>query len=176
VTCARQEKGKMEILIGITIWVIIFIIWYCRTYPEKVRNILPVRGFDLGKLRKPKVPNPKITPIRRSVGDFKSLVETVESICAKDSFGSSDAATMVEAVKRLNTIEPSSGQIWEAYALDSLESAAITCDDCHIPVEKTIKKTGVRIQCRGCGKWLALKNSKVTVIDPSRPDLEDWEK
>lgn len=83
---------------------------------------------------------------------------------------------MVQAVTKLLEIEPSSGQIWEAYALDSLESAEIICDDCKIPVDKIIKKTGIRIQCEKCGKWLALKNSKVTIIDPNRPDLEEWEK
>jgi hypothetical protein len=82
----------------------------------------------------------------------------------------------VQAVKRIMEIEPSSGQIWEAFALDSLETAQITCDDCRIPVDKIVKKTGVRIQCAKCGKWLVLKNSKVTIIDPNRPDLEDWEK
>ena len=83
----------------------------------------------------------------------------------------SDAASLVEAVRLLTEIEPASGQIWEAYALDSLESAEIICDQCRIKVDKTVKKTGVRIQCTKCGKWLGLKNSKVTVIDPSRPDL-----
>jgi Zn finger protein HypA/HybF involved in hydrogenase expression len=83
---------------------------------------------------------------------------------------------MVHAVQKLNEIEPPSGQIWEAYALDSLETAKITCDDCRVPVAKTVKKTGVKIQCPKCLKWLALKNSKVTIIDPSRTDLEDWEK
>jgi len=79
-------------------------------------------------------------------------------------------------VKKLNEIEPPSGQIWEAYALDSLETANITCDECRVKVKKTVKKTGVKIQCPKCLKWLALKNSKVTIIDPSRTDLEDWEK
>ena len=122
----------------------------------------------------------KSTPsMRRTVAayrDYKSLVETVESICAKEQFSSSDAATMVEAVKHLMEMEPASGQIWEAYALDSLETAVITCEDCRLPVEKTVKKTGVKIYCKKCGKWLALKNSKVTVIDPGRGDFEDWEK
>jgi Zn finger protein HypA/HybF involved in hydrogenase expression len=83
---------------------------------------------------------------------------------------------MVDAVKQLMEKEPASGQIWEAYALDSLETAEIACDDCRIPVEKTVRKTGVRIQCKKCGKWLALKNSKVTIINPSRAELEEWEK
>lgn len=166
----------MEVLIGIAIWVIIFVVWYWKTYPEKVKGIFPMHAVNFGNLRKRRVVPTKAAPNPRSTRDFKALVETVESICAKDSFGSSDAATMVGAVKRIMEIEPSSGQIWEAYALDSLESAKIACDECRIPVEKTIKKTGVRIHCRQCGKWLALKNSKVTVIDPSRPDLEDWEK
>ena len=124
------------------------------------------------KKKKPALRRPTVT----HSGDFKSLVETVETICARDGFGSTDAATMVHAVKKLMEIEPASGQIWEAYALDSLETANILCDHCKTPVEKTIKKTGVKISCNKCGKWLALKNSKVTIIDPSRHGLEDWEK
>jgi hypothetical protein len=89
--------------------------------------------------------------------------------------GSSDAAAMVLAVKDLMEIEPASGQIWEALALDALESAEIVCDDCRIPVERIVKRTGVKIKCGKCRKWIALKNSKVTVIDPKRPDLEEWE-
>lgn len=166
----------MEILIGIGIWVIIFLVWYCRTYPEKVKKLLNINALNVQWQRKRKVAAPRSPVTARSEKDFKSLVETIESICARDSFGSTDAATMVRAVQKLNEIEPPSGQIWEAYALDSLETASITCDDCRIPVKKTIKKTGVRIQCPKCLKWLALKNSKVTIIDPSRPDLEDWEK
>jgi hypothetical protein len=108
--------------------------------------------------------------------DYKTLVQTIEQICGRDHFGSSDAALMVEAVKQLIELEPGSAQIWEAYALDSLETASIDCDECRIPVEKTVKKTGIKISCRKCGKWLALKNSKVTVIDPNRQDLEDWER
>jgi len=65
--------------------------------------------------------------------------------------------------------------LWEALALDSLENAQIICDDCRIPVEKVVRKTGVKIQCSNCKKWLALKNSKVTVIDPRRSGSEDWE-
>lgn len=83
---------------------------------------------------------------------------------------------MVDAVKKIVEIETSSGQIWEAYALDSLETAEIICDMCKIPVQKTIKKTGVKIICPKCQKWLALRNSKVMIFDPSRADLEDWEK
>jgi hypothetical protein len=166
----------METLIGIGIWVIIFVVWHFRTYPEKWKGLIPSHAF---RIKWPqKKPAVKVRPVtnNRSTKDFKKLVETIESTCAMDSFGSADAAGMVEAVKMLMQIEPSSGQIWEAYALDSLESAQITCDDCRVPVEKTIKKTGVKIQCRKCGKWLALRNSKVTIIDPSRADLEDWEK
>lgn len=166
----------MEILIGIGIWVIIFLVWYVRTYPEKVRSMLPTLGSGIRAPWRKRTVRPVPTAVPASTKDFKSLVETVEHICAKDRFAASDAATMVQAVKRLLEIEPSSGQIWEAYALDSLESAEIICDDCRIPVDKIIKKTGVRLQCEKCGKWLALKNSKVTVIDPNRPDLEEWEK
>jgi hypothetical protein len=165
----------MEILIGIGIWIAIFLVWYYRHYPDKVKSLLDIKGLNVKWPRRRK--GPRLTPVTaRAQKDFKSLVETIESVCARDSFGSADAATMVHAVQKLNEIEPPSGQIWEAYALDSLETAKITCDDCRVPVEKTIKKTGVKIQCPKCSKWLALKNSKVTIIDPSRADLEDWEK
>jgi hypothetical protein len=165
----------METLIGIGIWVVIFLVWYYRTYPDKFRGLTPFRGFTLRWDRWTKAGTARLKSPIIPGKDYRSLVETVESICARDKIGSSDAATMVQAAKRIMEIEPASGQIWEAYALDSLESARITCDDCRVPVEKTVKKTGVRIQCPRCGKWLALKNSKVTVIDPNRPDLEDWE-
>ncbi len=164
----------METLIGITIWVVIFIVWYGKTYPDRVKSVLHGRGISFKWPRKKKgaLNGPRVVENK----DFKDLVETIESICARDKIGSSDAATMVQAVKRLMEIEPSSGQIWEAYALDSLETAQIICDDCRVPVDKIVKKTGVRLQCPACGKWLVLKNSKVTIIDPNRPDLEDWEK
>lgn len=166
----------MEALIGIGIWVVIFLVWYCRHYPAKVKSIFNIKGLNLQWPAKKKT-GPLRAPRRSgSEKDFKSLVETIETICARDSFGSSEAASMVQAVQKLNEIEPHSGQVWEAYALDSLETAKIICDDCRVPVGKTVKKTGVRIQCPKCLKWLALKNSKVTIIDPSRPDLEDWEK
>lgn len=167
----------MDLILGIAIWVIIFLIWYVRTYPEKVRGIFHYQSRKPSSRlqQRPKgVRNTAASGSSRK--DFKSLVEVVEHICAKDRFLGSDAASMVEGVKHLLEMEPASGQIWEAYALDSLETAEIVCDDCRIPVSKTIKKTGVKISCRKCGKWLALKNSKVTLIDPSRADLEDWEK
>jgi predicted RNA-binding Zn-ribbon protein involved in translation (DUF1610 family) len=169
-----EESDHMETLIGIGIWVIIFVVWYVRTYPEKFRGMNPLAGIRLKWPRKKTATKPTLRVV--PTHDFKTLVETVESICARDKFSYSDAATLVEAIKELMELEPSSGQIWEAYALDSLESAEIICDACKIPVQKTIKKTGVRFSCTKCGNWLALKNSKVTVIDPSRPDLEDWEK
>jgi hypothetical protein len=174
--CFVQEVIEMEILIGISIWVIIFMVWYCRTYPEKWKGLVHTHALNIKWPRKKPAVHVRPPVNSRSTKDFKKLVETIESTCAMDSFGSADAAGMVEAVKRLMEIEPSSGQIWEAYALDSLESAQISCDDCRIPVEKTIKKTGIKIQCGKCGKWLALRNSKVTIIDPSRAGLEDWEK
>jgi hypothetical protein len=165
----------MEFIIGVGIWVVIFAVWYAKTYPEKFKGLVPVHSIlaKWGRTRKPVIVKP--TPKASVQKDYRALVETVESICARDRIGSSDAAAMVQAAQNLMEIEPSSGQIWEAYALDSLESALITCDDCGVSVEKTVKKTGVRISCPKCGKWLALKNSKVTVIDPNRPDLEDWE-
>jgi hypothetical protein len=166
----------MEALIGIGIWVVIFLVWYCRTYPAKVKGLLNITGMNMQWPRKKKTATVKAAPRAGSGKDFRVLVETIETICARDSFTASEAATMVQAVKQLNDIEPHSGQVWEAYALDSLETAKISCDDCRILVGKTVKKTGVRIECPKCRKWLALKNSKVTVIDPSRSDLEDWEK
>ncbi len=174
--CFVQEVIEMEILVGISIWVIIFIVWYCKTYPEKWKSLVHTHAANIKWPRKKPAVHVRPPVNNRSTKDFKKLVEMIESTAAMDSFGSADAAGMVEAVKILMEIEPSSGQIWEAYALDSLESAQISCDDCRIPVEKTIKKTGIKIQCRKCGKWLALRNSKVTIIDPSRAGLEDWEK
>lgn len=166
----------LETLIGALIWVIIFCVWYVRTYPDRFKNVISPEKFQMLRWPRKKVvnPAPRVDPSKSK--DFKSLVESIELICAMDRFGSSDAATMVEAVKHLILIEPASGQIWEAYALDCLESAGIICDDCRIPVQKNIKKTGIKISCKKCGKWLALKNSKVTVIDPSRQDLEEWER
>ena len=165
----------MEVIIGVGIWVVIFVVWYIKTYPEKFKGVAPILSVMPTWRRKSKTAKARPAPDPGLEKDYRGLVETVESICARDRIGSSDAASMVQAAQRLMEIEPSSGQIWEAYALDSLESALITCDDCRVPVEKTVKKTGVRIACPRCGKWLALKNSKVTVIDPTRPDLEDWE-
>jgi len=165
---------KIETLIGIGIWVMIFVVWYVRTYPEKFKDIIP---FHKVRIRWPrKKTDFRVKPHTVPTKDFSSLVEKVESICAKDRFDASDAAAMVEAVRQLLQIEPASGQIWEAYALDSLETAEIICDECRIPVDKIVKKTGIRIQCIKCGKWLALRNSKVTVIDPNRRDLEEWER
>jgi hypothetical protein len=165
----------VETIIGVAIWVAIFLIWYYRTYPERLKAMVP---FHLLKIKWPRAR--KVVPVRRAsttgYKDFKTLVEAIEQVCSRDHFGSSDAALMVEAVKQLMELEPGSAQIWEAYALDSLETATINCDECHTPVEKTVKKTGIKISCRKCGKWLALKNSKVTVIDPNRRDLEDWER
>jgi hypothetical protein len=166
----------IETFVGIGIWVAIFLVWYARTYPQKFKDIIPIHRIKMSwpRLKKPSPVRPR--PESGNGRDYKGLVETVESICARDRMSSSDAASMVLAVKRLMDIEPSTGQIWEAYALDSLESAVIICDECRIPVEKTVKKTGVRIRCAKCQKWLALRNSKVTVIDPTRSDLEDWER
>jgi hypothetical protein len=166
----------VETFIGIAIWVAIFLIWYIRTYPEKVKGLVPLHGIRLKWPARKRRSASVARKASSAYGDYKSLVEQVEVICSKEQFSSSDAAAMVEAVKHLMELEPGSGQIWEAYALDSLETATIKCDDCKIPVEKTVKKTGVKIYCKKCGKWLALKNSKVTVLDPSRPDVEDWEK
>ena len=166
----------METLIGIGIWVIIFIVWYARTYPEKFRGLNQLLRLKIALPRRKKVVSVKLTPQRRARADFKTLVEKVETLSARDRMNASDAAAMVAAVKELMEIEPASGQIWEAFALDSLETAHIVCDDCRIPVEKIVKKTGVKIECNRCRKWLALKNSKVTIIDPNRANLEDWEK
>ena len=166
---------KLETLIGIGIWVGIFLVWYVRNYPDKFKTWIPVYGTVIGWFRRKRKSPPRPRPAASFGRDYKTLVETVESIAARDRMGSSDAASMVHAVKDLLEIEPATGQIWEAYALDSLETAVITCDDCRVPVEKTVKKTGIRIRCPKCEKWLVLKNSKVTVINPNRPDIEDWE-
>lgn len=162
-------------LVGCIIWGIVFAIWSWRKYPDRVKIKFPSKNIGLRWFVKKKGSALRRPAVSHS-DDFKSLVETVETICARDSFGSTDAATMVHAAKKLMEIEPASGQIWEAYALDSLETASISCDHCKVPVQKTIRKTGIKIACDKCGKWLALKNSKVTVIDPSRHGLEDWEK
>lgn len=165
-------------IIGIGIWVAIFLVWYARNYPGSLRLPVSLSAFSWPRKktrnkRKSRPPSaPKPSPSR---ADFKGLAETIETIGAMDSMGSSDAATMVEAMNRLMEIEPASAQLWEAMALDTLETASIRCDDCKVPVEKIVKKTGVKIVCPKCRKWLALKNSKVTVIDPSRPGIEDWE-
>lgn len=165
----------MEILVGVGIWVAIFMVWYVRNYPEKFRSMFPIHRLKIRwPVRARKRTRP--VPVPSASSDFKTLVETVETLCARDRFMASDAAGLVEAVKQLVEIESASGQIWEAYALDTLETCQIICDDCRVPVEKTVKKTGVRLQCPKCHKWLVLKNSKVTVIDPTRPDLEEWEK
>lgn len=165
----------METIIAIGIWVMIFLVWCYRTYPERFQKV--VSSITPGIKRKQsreKTARGESRP--RARNDFRSLVEVVERTCARERFGSSDAAAMVQAVKKIMELEPASGQIWEAYVLDSLETAEIICDDCRIPVLKKVKKTGVRIACKKCGKWLALRNSKVMIIDPSRVDLEDWEK
>jgi len=164
----------METFIGIAIWIAIFAVWYVRNYPEKFRGILPEHKIAFRWPRRAKSVA-RVTRPRNST-NFKGLVESIETICLRDRLNASDAASMVEAVKQLMEMEPGSGQIWEACALDSLESAEIICDDCKVPVEKIIKKTGVKIRCRTCGKWLALKNSKITVLDPHRADIEDWER
>jgi Zn finger protein HypA/HybF involved in hydrogenase expression len=165
----------MELIIGIGIWVAIFVVWYVRTYPERVRFAQYVRALSWKRRKKSAPKRRAAAGPASSRADFKGLAETVETIGAMDSMRASDAATMVEALNRLMEIEPASAQLWEAMALDTLETALIKCDDCKVPVEKTVKKTGVKIVCPRCEKWLALKNSKVTVIDPARPGIEDWE-
>lgn len=152
----------MEILLGAAFWVIIFVVWYARNYPDKMPAFFKPKSKVA---RHPNVVSPaREKPVKTSK-EYRKLVEIVENICARDGFGSSDAASMTLAVKKLIEIEKSSGQIWEAYALDALETAEIWCDDCKRPVEKIISKSGVRIQCVHCDKWLDLKNSKVAILD-----------
>lgn len=165
----------MDILIGILIWIAIGAVWYVRTYPERFGNLKLVPRFNFKWPQRKKRTRFQDVGKKATKHDYMKLVKTVEAISAMEKYGSSDAADMVEAVKKLMEIEPASGQVWEAFALDSLETADITCDDCKIPVDKIVRKTGVKILCTKCMKWLALKNSKVTVIDPNRPDLEEWE-
>ncbi|MCA1961614.1 MAG: hypothetical protein LDL33_12565 [Desulfomonile sp.] len=165
----------MEVVIGVGVWVLIFVVWYMRTYPDRFPWLNSLKGL---KFRFPRVKRPTARPAapsRPPRRDFKTLVDMVESISSRDRMSASDAASMVEAVRQLLEIEPASGQLWEALALDSLEAAVIICDECKVPVDKFVKKTGVKIQCSKCLKWLALRNSKVTVIDPKRAGLEDWE-
>ncbi len=169
------STGSLEIFIGLGIWILIFIVWLVRTYPARTKQVLGFNNINVPKFKWPKRKNKPDRSTKVKQTNYKDLVHKVESIGAKDRFNASDAATLVEAVIKLNEIEPASGQIWEAYALDTLERASIVCDDCGTEVEKIVRKTGVRIQCSRCGKWLALRNSKVTVIDPNRPDLEEWE-
>ncbi len=171
-----MNGSQIGFFIGIAFWVAIFLFWCWRTYPDRARKLLGIDRLRFQWRRPRRV-------VRSAPGkakgngpkDFKNLVHTVESVCARDSFYASDAASLVEAVMQLMEIEAASGQIWEAYALDSLERASIICDECGVEVDKTVRKTGVRIRCKKCEKWLALRNSKVTVIDPNRQDLEDWE-
>jgi hypothetical protein len=168
------ENLVMETVIGILIWIGIFLTWYVKNYPDKFgKGFSGVIAKYWGK-RKPSQGSSGINAARND--QFGTLVKSVEKLCSKDTMGSSDAALLVDSINKLIKIEQASGQIWEAYALDCLETATIACDDCMIPVEKTVKKTGIKIQCKRCGKWLALRNSKVTVIDHSRSDLEHWEK
>jgi hypothetical protein len=167
---------KIENLIGIAVWVIIFLVWYVRSYPEKFRRLNPAAKI---RWKRPKRKKKKLRVVNsrlvRPKADFKALVETVEAVSGLDPMGSADAATMVRAVQDLLEIEPASGQMWEALARDALEHSQVVCDDCKVPVRKTVKRTGIKIECDRCKKWLALKNSKVTVIDPGRADLEEWE-
>lgn len=165
----------METFIGIAIWVLIFLVWYIRNYPERVQALNPRRIVKWKWPRRSTVLRNKARPRSASKKDFKTLVERIEHISSLDTMGTSDAATMVRAIKDLLEVEQASGQLWEALALDSLENARIICDECRIPVEKVVRKTGVKIHCSKCKKWLALKNSKVTVIDPRRSGSEDWE-
>lgn len=152
----------LETIIGISFWVIIFLVWYARSYPDRMPDFLRSgsRKPD-SSLKKA----PQISQTVKTSREYKKLVEIVETVCARDRFGSSDAASMVHALKKLIQIEKSSGQIWEAYALDALETAEIICDDCKRPVTKTTSKSGVRIQCDHCNQWLELKNSKVAILD-----------
>lgn len=165
----------LDVFIGIAIWGLIFFVWYLRTYPDKFPRLRSFPRFKFKWPQRAKKPRLRDAPKIFDKRDYARLVKKIEAISAMEKYGSSDAATMVEAVKQLLEIEPSSGQVWEAFALDSLETAEITCDDCRIPLDKIVRKTGVKILCTKCMKWLALKNSKVTVIDPTRPDLEEWE-
>ncbi len=152
----------MEIFLGAAFWVLIFLIWYVRNYPDRMPTFLRPKSKNAPKSGIASLPIEKPGKMSK---EYKKLVEIVENICARDGFGSSDAANMTLAVKKLIEIEKSSGQIWEAYALDALETAEIWCDDCKRPVEKIVSKSGVRIECPHCDKWLDLKNSKVAILD-----------
>jgi hypothetical protein len=152
----------LEILIGVAFWLLVFFIWYARNYPDKMPSFLKFRS-------RPRTATGKnvqgIVKPDKSSKEYRKLVETVENVCALDRFGASDAASMVLAVKKLIQIERASGQIWETYALDALETADVWCDDCRRNVTKTVNKDGIRIDCHHCNKWLELKNSKVAILD-----------
>lgn len=165
----------LESLIGIGIWVLIFLIWYIRSYPDRIRIVNPLAKIRLRWSSRKGSASLQEQPRSGARPDYRVLVERIERISSQERFDAADAATMVEAVKELMDLEPASGQVWEAFALDALETSQITCDKCKIPIEKTVKKTGVKIQCPKCKRWLALRNSKVTIINPHRTDLEDWE-
>jgi hypothetical protein len=166
----------MDTLIAVGIWVLIFAIWYGRTYPEKFKHLSFFRTISFHRHGSARPARSTPTPPAAAGKHYKQLVALIESISEKRRMQASDAATMVEAVKELMQIEPASAQIWEAFVLDSLETSDISCDDCRVAVAKTVKRTGVKIQCPQCHKWLALKNSKVTVIDARRGEMEDWER
>lgn len=152
----------MEIFLGVAFWVIIFLVWYARNYPDRMPSFL--RRKAKVAQNSEFISSPGNRPGKMNK-EYQKLVEIVENVCARDMFGSSDAASMALAVKKLIDIEKASGQIWEAYALDALETAEIWCDDCKKPVKKIVTKSGVRIECPHCDQWLELKNSKVAILD-----------
>jgi hypothetical protein len=167
----------MEYFYGLVVWGVVFAVWYFKQYPQAFKSFLPFpslkwRGLRRGRRKTRLRPPSDIIETE----DYKALVENVEHICAYERYTLADAAALTLAIRKLIEIEPASGRIWEAYALDSLESARITCNECKIVVRKTVKRTGVKISCPQCEKWIALKNSKLMVLDLNRPDLEDWEK
>jgi ribosomal protein L37AE/L43A len=182
-----REIGNV---IGILIWIAVSVAWFYSRSRGGIKSLFARPGVRVAKPtrtrtagRTVKMPawvtglfRRKKQPTSSGSKDYQTMVSQVESICARDRINASDAAAMVESVKKLTEIEPASGQIWEAFALESLESAEITCDDCGVLVEKTVKRTGVKIECPKCKKWLALKNSKVTVVNPGPASLEDWER
>ncbi len=158
----RFQGALLEIFLGVAFWLVIFMVWYVRNYPEKLPSFLRRKPRKNGGSGQSAKTAPKLD---KSSKEYRRLVEIVENVCARDRFGSADAASMVLAVRKLVDIEKASGQIWETYALDALETAQIWCDDCKQPVRKNITKVGVRIECPVCDQWLELNNSKVTVLD-----------
>ena len=65
----------METFIGIAIWVAIFLVWYIRTYPEKVKGLIPLQGISLKWPVRKKRNASSARKAATAYGDYKSLVD-----------------------------------------------------------------------------------------------------